>query len=289
LSSVGLIVLVTADTWLFSYKMVRLAPALPDPAWSDAKAILGEAPDGRVLPWGLPLFSQAGAMQVGLPSVFGYDSLEPAAHIALASSVPDPRSSAYDVLGAAYVLALGPLDEFTDGERGLTLLANQGSAWIYQRARPLPIARLVYAAEVIADPAAAVNRVHAQDFDPATTAILEVEAPCAVGPASDVEGTAEIVAHEPTRWEIRVTGEAPGLLLLAENAYPGWEVNVDGIAAESLTAYTSIRAVCVPAGEHIVEWTYRPTVIWAGGLVTLAFAVLLVVAYIMLRRRHRVA
>jgi hypothetical protein len=287
LSSVGLIVLVTADTWLFSYKMVRLAPAVPDPAWTDARAILGDAPDGRVLPWGLPLFSQAGAMQVGLPSVFGYDSLEPAAHIALASSVPDPRSSAYDVLGAAYVLALGPLDDFTEGERGLTLLANQGSAWVYRRARPLPIARLVYAAEVIADPAAAVDRVHAPDFDPATTAILNADAPCPVGPAPDAPGTAEIVSHEPTRWEIQVAGDAPGLLLLAENAYPGWEVTVDGAAAESLTAYTSIRAVCVPAGEHVVEWTYRPTVIWAGGLLTLAFVALLVVALLMLRRLPR--
>jgi hypothetical protein len=64
-------------------------------------------------------------------------------------------------------------------------------------------------------------------------------------------------------------------------------VTVDGAAAESLTAYTSIRAVCVPAGEHVVEWTYRPTVIWVGGLLTLAFVALLVVALLMLRRLPR--
>jgi hypothetical protein len=287
LAAAGLIVLVIADTWLFSFKFVRLAPAVPDPAWTDAKALLGDAPDGRVVPWGLPIFSQAGAMQVDLPSVFGYDSLEPAAHIALASSVPDPRSTAYDVLGAAYVLALGPLDDFTDGERGLTLLGQQGSAWVYRRARPLPLARVVHAAEVIPDPVAAVARVHAPDFDPAATAILDREAPCVLGPAPVEGATAEVLSHEPARWVIRVSSSAPGLLVLAENAYPGWEVTVDGVPAEPLTAYTSVRAVCIPAGDHTVEWVYRPAVLWAGGLVSLG-ALLAVAGAVVVLRRGRV-
>ena len=49
----------------------------------------------------------------------------------------------------------GPLDEFTEGERGLALVGQRGAAWVYEWARPLPLARLVYAAEVIPDSAAA--------------------------------------------------------------------------------------------------------------------------------------
>ncbi len=276
-----LITLVLADTWVFSWKMVRLASTAPDAVWTDGRAIVGE-PDGRVLPWGVPLFSQNGAMQVNWPSIFGYDSLEPAAHIALASSVPDPRSTAYDVLGASHVLAGGPLDEFTEGDRALTLLGQQGRAWVYRRARPLPIARLVYATEVIPDPAAAIDRIHAEGFDPATTAILDEAAPCELGATG--AGAAEIAAHEPTRWTIHTRSEMPALLVLAENAYPGWRVTVDGEPARLMTAYTSVRAVCVPEGEHVVEWVYAPALYGVGGALTVFTLLALVGATVLLRR-----
>ena len=279
-----LILLVLADTWAYSHKMVRLAPTAPDAVWTDGRAVVGQ-PTGRVLPWGVPLFSQNGALAVDWPSIFGYDSLEPAATMALAASVPDPRSTAYDILGVSHVLAGGPLDEFAEGARGLTLVGQQGAAWVYSRARPLPLARLVYAAEVIADDAAAVARVHQPDFDPATTAILSTDAGCALGPAPAALGAAEVVSHEATHWTIRATTTAPALLVLSENAYPGWEVTIDGAPAAWQTAYTALRAVCVPAGEHHVEWHFRPRVYLVGGGFSLLALLLLGAAIVSLRRR----
>lgn len=282
---VALIVLVLADVWWFSFKMVRLASSGPDPVWTDGRAIVGE-PHGRVLPWGVPLFSQNGAMVVDWPSVFGYDSLEPAAHIALASSVPDPRSTAYDILGATYVLAGVPLDDLTSGERPLTLVGQQGSAWVYRRAITLPIARLVYAAEVIPDGAAAIVRIHEPGFDPAAVAILDKDVSCTAGTPPEDTGVAEIVVHEPTRWEIRTRSAAPALLVLAENAYPGWEVTIDGQPAGSLTAYTSLRAVCVPAGDHVVMWSFVPRLYVWGGVATALGLILVIVATVLERRRN---
>lgn len=271
----ALVLLVAADTWWFSFKMVRTASTAPDSVWTDGRALVASG-EGRVLPWGIPLFSQNGAMQVGWPSVFGYDSLEPAAHIELASSVPDPRSTAYDILGVTHVLAGGPLDEFTTGEQPLTLIGQQGSAWVYSRARALPLARLVYAAEIIPDAATAIARIHDPSFDPASVAILDAAAPCEPGPDLSATGAAVIVAHEPTRWEISTTSETPALLILAENDYPGWEVTVDGESAETLTAYTSIRAVCVPAGDHLVVWNFVPRLYLLGALIS-GLAILLVI------------
>ena len=292
ITALALITLVTADTWWYAHKMVRLAPTAPEAVWTDGKALADEQAAagvtvGRVLPWGVSLFSQNGALQVGWPSVFGYDSLEPAAHIALASSVPDPRSTAYDILGATHVLAGGPLDEFTEGERGLALVGQRGAAWVYERARPLPLARLVYAAEVIPDSAAAVARVHEADIDPALTAILSAAPPCALGPAPAAGSAAEVLAHEATRWQIATRSEALALLVLAENANPGWEVTVDGQAAEPLTAYTSVRAVCVPAGEHVVEWRFVPRLYWLGAAVTLGALLLLAAAVISWKKSSR--
>ena len=275
----ALVVLVLADTWSYAHKMVRLADTGPDPVWTDGLAALGAAPTGRVLPWGVPLFSQNGAVQVGWPSVFGYDSLEPAATITLAASVPDPRSTAYDILGATHVLAGGPLDDFTDGERPLTLVGQQGAAWVYSRARPMPLSRLVYAAEVIADSSTAIARVHEADFNPATTAILATDPGCALGPAPATAGTAEVLAHEATRWQIQTRSDAPALHVLAENTFPGWQVTIDGHPAAALTAYTAIRAVCVPAGEHLVEWRFRPTTYLLGAALSVLAVVAVVVAW----------
>lgn len=282
----ALIVVVVVDVWLFALKFVRLEPVSPDAIWLDAKEVIGTT-TGRVLPWGVTLFEQNGAMQVGLYSVFGYDSLEPADHVALAASVPDPRSTAYDVLGVRYVVAPTALDQFTEGERPLTLLAQNDTAWVYERARVLPVARLVYDAEIIADNAATVARIHQPDFDPETTAILPAAPPCELGPAPAAPGTAEIVRTAPGLWEIRTASDAPGLLLLAATAYPGWQVTIDGQVAQALEAYTTVRAVCVPAGEHTVLWRYVPTIYWLGGGVTAAALLLALIALIALRRQPR--
>jgi len=283
LLALALIAIVTMDTWWFSYKMVRLAPNAPDPVWTDGKAVVDELADadgtaGRVLPWGVPIFSQNGAMRVGWPSVFGYDSLEPAATIDLASSVPDPRSTAYDILGATYVLAGGPLDDFAQGERGLALAGQQGAAWVYVRARPMPVARLVYFAEIIPDATAAIKRVHDADFDPAGTAILRANPPCELGPAPATPGTADVLVHEDAYWRIATRSDAPALQVLAENAYPGWTARIDGRPAAVMTAYTAIRAVCVPAGEHLVEWRFAPRLYWVGAAVSAASLLLMAAA-----------
>lgn len=286
LLSIALIVLTISDMWFFALKFVRLEPAVPDAMWVDAREIVGDTVE-RVLPWGVSLFEQNGPLQVGLNSVFGYDSLEPANHVALASSVPDPRSTAYDILGARYVISPRELDQYSDGERPLTLLEQTGSAWVYERARPLPVARLVYATEVIADNSTAVARVHQSDFDPQKTVILDAAPPCTLGPTA-ADSRADILAAEPGSWRIRVQSEETVLLVLAETNYPGWEVTVDGRPAQSLRAYTTLRAVCVPPGEHEVVWHYAPTIYFFGGLVTGAALLILLVSLYLWRRESQV-
>ena len=45
-----------------------------------------------------------------------------------------------------------------------------------------------------------------------------------------------------------------------------------------ITAYTPLRAVCVPAGDHIVVWTFRPRPYVLGAMLSLLTIVLVVVA-----------
>lgn len=258
--------LILIDLWLFGFKFVRLEPQTIDPVWADTIALIG-MPDERVLPWGISIFEQNGAWQSGLNSIFGYNALEIGAIQAFTGSIPDPRSSAYDILSARYVIAQGALEQYSDGERPLRFVGQQGAAWVYERARVLPLARLVTQAEIIPDEAAAIARVHQPDFDPATTAILPAPPACELG--GDGVGTAIIQEKRDGYWRIETDSPIPALLLLSETAYPGWRVRVDGQPVAPLTAYTAIRAVCVPAGAHTVEWQFAPLIYAWGGLLTL--------------------
>ena len=266
----ALLVVLLVDLWTFGMKFIRLEEMRPAQLWTDAVALIG-TPEERVLPWGINIFDQNGAGQVGLYSVFGYNALEIGANIDFVSSIPDPRSTAYDILGARYVIATNPLDNLGEGERPLTLVGQQNNTWVYERARTLPLVRLVTGAEVIPDREAAIGRVHQPDFDPATTAILAQEPGCALD--GSPPGTAEIVSRADGLWQIRTNSPGDALLVLSETAYPGWQVRIDGEEGEWMTAYTAVRAVCVPAGEHLVEWVFAPRVYWLGGLVTLLMLV----------------
>lgn len=284
-----LAVWLVADLWLFGWKLIRQEPMAQHPLWADAQAIIADSgsADGRVLPWGISIFEQNGAGTVGLASVFGYNALEVGANTAFVSAVPDPRSSAYDVLGARYVLAQTPLEQYLDGERPLTLIGRTDHVLVYERGRVLPIARLLTQYEVIADETAAAARVHDADFDVTTTAVLAAEPDCLLDGAAP--GAVTVTAQEDGYWQMETASDVPALLVLSETAYPGWRVTIDGAEADWQTAYTAVRAVCVPAGEHLVEWRYQPTVYWLGGLLTLLGWLLVGVALWQLRRHPQEA
>ena len=80
----------------------------------------------------------------------------------------------------------------------------------------------------------------------------------------------------PERVEIAVDAAEPGLVVLTDSYYPGWEASVDGAPAEILRANGLHRAVAVPAGRHLVAFDYRPASLRAGVAVSLGAAGLLV-------------
>lgn len=266
--------LVVFDLWTLLYPLVRTQAAAVSPLWQDARALIGETTQ-MVLPWSVQLEAQNDAGRVGLRSALGYNPIELAAYQDLAMSVPDPRSTAYDLLGVSHVVSPNPLEaRFMEGAQGLVEIGHTDHVWVYSRPSALSVARLVYAAQVVPDSTAAVARVHDAGVAVSDTAILSEPPPCELTAGN---GQARIVSMVPGRWVIETDSTAPALLVLAENAYPGWQVSVDGQPATALTAYTTLRAVCVPSGAHTVTWTYWPP--WlVPGLVVSGLALLIVVA-----------
>ncbi len=80
----------------------------------------------------------------------------------------------------------------------------------------------------------------------------------------NVESTAAIVIDEPKQVTVQVDAAAAGWLLLLDTDYPGWEAAVDGSPAPIRRANGAFRAVEVPAGQHVVEFRYRPASLRVG-------------------------
>jgi hypothetical protein len=89
----------------------------------------------------------------------------------------------------------------------------------------------------------------------------------------------------PGNWRIRVGGDQPALVVVAEAWFPGWEAEVDGHKAPVLQADGAFLGVPVDAGTHIVTLRYRrPGAALAGRAVTAG--TLLSLAVLAVRRRR---
>ena len=152
----------------------------------------------------------------------------------------------------------------------------------------LPRARLVGAAEVVPDNRV-VERVLAQDFDPALTALLSEPSPVTL-PGAPVQGDVQWGHIGLDRMELTVESDSNALLVVADNWYPAWKATVDGIEAPVLRAYHTLRAVPVGPGRHEVVMWYDPGAL-RGGMLTTVLGLLALVAVIVIslvRDRRRV-
>jgi hypothetical protein len=77
---------------------------------------------------------------------------------------------------------------------------------------------------------------------------------------------ARVVSREPDR--IVIAPAAAGRLVVADLAYPGWKVKIDGASAKALTQ-GPLRAVQVPAGARLVTWEFTPPGVRLGWIISL--------------------
>jgi hypothetical protein len=161
---------------------------------------------------------------------------------------------------------------------------------VYENLRALPRAWLATEA-VVLDEAAALAAIRAgrlpsgQEWEPRRTALVEEN--LSLSPRAGAGGgSVEFVRRGAGGVELRTKSDAPALLVLGENYYPGWRAEVDGRAAETLRVNYNLRGVELPAGEHTVRFTYRPRSLMLGLLVSLLTLVGLVLWAVNLPRRR---
>ncbi len=143
----------------------------------------------------------------------------------------EPDSDLLGLLNVRYLVSAFamPIDEFA-------LIHNEEGLYVYRNQDELPRAW-----------------VQPQD-DPVKAKEIKAD--------SSQRSKADVIAWRPNN--IILKAEGPGKLVLSEIAYPGWTVSIDGKASSWTTIYGILRGVEISEGEHIVEFAYRPKVVYLG-------------------------
>jgi hypothetical protein len=200
-------------------------------------------------------------------------------------------------VGDLQVLGITLVDEPTRSLRHL--LGETSERWrrvyedadvvIYENRYALPRAYLVPNAIVRASGKSSIevmNFLAEGAFDPRREVVFEAgdappRLPTTVRPS--LPGEVRLEVEEDMRMRLRVVTPEEQFLVLADTYYPGWKATVDGQPTPIYRANYLMRAVVVPAGEHVVEFRFEPASFWLGFRVTLATALGLIVTWALWR------
>jgi hypothetical protein len=93
------------------------------------------------------------------------------------------------------------------------------------------------------------------------------------------KNAAELTRYEPELVELKTRSPRDGFAVLTDTFRPGWVADVDGQQTPVVRAQWAMRAVAVPAGEHVVTFRYRPSSLRTGAVTT---AVSLLTTFVLL-------
>jgi len=173
----------------------------------------------------------------------------------------------FDLLNVEYVLVAPPLPLKAAGLAGgqfvLQAIAGDGVG-IYRNEHAAPRAQVFFNVTGARSESAAAAVMAQPGFDPSKRAV--VEAGQTLPPASRDPIPARVVSYSDSKVTITTSTSQPGMLVLADAYYPGWEAEVDGHPVTIHPADIALRGIEVPAGRHTVIVEYRPLSFAVGAL-----------------------
>lgn len=98
--------------------------------------------------------------------------------------------------------------------------------------------------------------------------------------APDSMSSIKLTAYEPNGLKYEVDSKTGGTVVFSEIYYPGWQTYIDGVEAPHGRANYILRAMNVPAGEHVVEFKFDPKSLHVTE--TVAFIALGILVFILL-------
>lgn len=250
---------------------------------------LAAAPPGRIL--GIDCLPPMLNKTHDLRDIRGYDGVDPVRIVELlnlarargSSSpsyaatqwfipaiLPGPRGPRFspilDLLGVRYFLLRRPPPQ------GLPVFMQEDDYWVVENKSALPRAFVPRNVSLVENRQRVLQALQRPDFNPAEQAYVEQP----IDGVSRASGDAKIVSETPTRIEIELAMQTPGVVVLADMWASGWRATLDDVPTAIARVDLALRGVKTPAGRHRLVFSYEPASfalgvrLASGGFVALA-------------------
>jgi hypothetical protein len=161
-------------------------------------------------------------------------------------------------------------------------------AWIYRRTNALPLVRAHTRWESFPDQARALRAIADGGRRGDAAAVVVGRHGKSAEPG---DARVEEVTHGDEQTRFTTVASTRALAVVAQNVDRYWHATVDGNDVPIVSVDGALGGVFVPAGRHVVEFSYRPTHFYAGIAVSAATVVAigggLAWSYTRRRRRHQ--
>lgn len=171
---------------------------------------------------------------------------------------------------------------------GMELLLRNRKKEIFLNPKSTSRALITSRPTVIEERERILEILSAPGFSPAETIILEESPPPRFQKSEGAGGSVNFLEYRPGFVHLEAELDRPGFLLLNDSYAPGWQAYVDGNPVRIYRANYLMRAVCLEAGRHRVEFRYRPLAFTGGFLISMGtFATLFLVGLVSVLRRRK--
>ncbi len=151
----------------------------------------------------------------------------------------------------------------------------------------LPRVKLYYQADILPDSQALARLKTDSTYDYKNRILLEEPLQEPLGPP-DPTATAKVTKYGDNEIIASVKTASNAMLFFSEIYYPSWKAYVDGKPAKLYRAFTTLRAVEVPAGAHTVTLRFQSTAFAVGSMITIVTLLLSLggLALVLIRERR---
>ena len=209
----------------------------------------------------------------GFEEAFGYTSIDFPEDKRVFDKTRLPRM--LELYNVVYILSTYYEYEPVSSAGTETIVSDQVNDLVINRlVKAMPRAYWAPSAQVAADEDKALAMLDAADIKKyviLTTNDDEVVSDNAAGEMKYLN----ITAYEPDRVIVESGADSPGWIVLSDRYYPGWVAFVDGDPVKIYRANMLVRAIKLGAGEHRVEFVYRPVSLRTGTAISMMSWVML--------------
>jgi len=193
-------------------------------------------------------------------------------------------SPLYNLLGVKYVLA--NKNEPPGDASFVPVFDADPQIDVYLNTQAMPRAQLIDRVQIVQSGEAAWQAIHAADFDPSATVVIEDGRGISNGEDLSRQRSLSFVSLMNDRVELIAQTSAPAYLVLSDVYYPGWTATIDDQPTDVYPADFAFQAVLVPAGSHRVRFQFEPLA-WRWGLLLSGITGAGLLVWLGLRRRKK--